>query len=147
MKAKPSSGWKALAFFAILPVLGPTHAKADIEWFWTYVNADTEIKAGGTLTTKDRTADTYAITAITGVWEGAAIKGLEADHACCSPPGWNTNVLLDGDPRLDKGGFAFGVSGDSKINLFYKDGHYGYEIQNGSEISGGVFSAAPTGAP
>jgi hypothetical protein len=55
-------------------------------------------------------------------------------------------VLLNGDPKLDKGGFAFDVSEGSKINLFYKDGRYAYEIQNGPEIFGGVFTAAPSDA-
>ena len=111
-----------------------------------YLNADADIKAAGTLTTKDLAADSYTITAITGVWNGAAIKGLEPLHSCCSPPGWNNNMLLNGDPKLDKGGFAFDVSEGSKINLFYKDGRYAYEIQNGPEIFGGVFTAAPSDA-
>jgi hypothetical protein len=59
------------------------------------------------LTTKDRAADAFLITAITGLWNGIAITGLEAPHSCCSPPGWNNNVLLDGRPELDKGGIAF----------------------------------------
>jgi hypothetical protein len=36
------------------------------------------------------------------------------------------------------------VSGGSKINLFYRDGRYAYEIQNGLEIFGGVFAATPS---
>ena len=129
MKAKPSGGWKALAFLATLSAAGPMDAEADMLWNWSYVNADTNITAGGTLTTKDLAADSYVVTAITGVWNGAAIKSLEAAYSCCSPPGWNNNLLLAGNPKLDKGGFAFDVSGGSKINLFYRHGRYAYEIQ------------------
>ena len=146
MKAKPSCGWKVLAFLAALSAAGPTNAEAEMLWNWSYLNADADIKAAGTLTTKDLAANSYAITAIAGVWNGAAIKGLEPLHSCCSPPGWNNNMLLNGDPKLDKGGFAFDVSEGSKINLFYKDGRYAYEIQNGPEIFGGVFTAAPSDA-
>jgi len=49
-------------------------------------------------------------------------------------------------PKLGKGGFAFSVSGGPKINLFYKDGRYAYEIQNGPEVFGGTFVATPSGA-
>jgi len=84
------------------------------------------------------------VTAIPGVWNGAAIKSLEAAYSCCSPPGWNNNLLLAGNPKLDKGGFAFDVSGGSKINLFYRHGRYAYEIQNGLEIFGGGFTATPS---
>ena len=53
--------------------------------------------------------------------------------------------MLDSSPKLDKGGFAFSVSGGLKINLFYKEGRYAFEVQNGPEVSGGVFDAAPSG--
>ena len=121
----------------MLGVASPLEAKADILWNWSYLNADTKITASGTLTTKDQAAGSYGITSITGVWNGAAITGLEAIHSCCSPPGWNDNVLVDGSPKLGKGGFAFSVSGGPKINLFYKEGRYAYEIQNGPEVFGG----------
>ena len=143
MKAKPSVGWKVLVFLAALSAAGSTNAEAEMLWNWSYLNADTNIKAAGTLTTKDLAAKSYTIMAITGAWNGAAIKGLEPLHSCCSLPGWNNNVLLNGDPKLDKGGFAFDMSEGSKINLFYKDGRYAYEIQNGPEIFGGVFTATP----
>ncbi|HUI20787.1 MAG TPA: hypothetical protein VLZ74_07050 [Methylocella sp.] len=141
MKAKSIGGWKILLLLATLTATAPADAGADMRWNWSYRNADTKITAGGTLTTEDRPAGSYVITAITGVWNGTAITDLEAPHSCCSPPGWNTNLLFEGDPRLDKGGFAFGLSGGAKINLFYRDGSYAYEIQNGPEVFGGVFTA------
>jgi hypothetical protein len=144
MKAKPGGSWKILAYLAALSAAGPTNAEAEMLWHWSYLNADADIKAEGTLITKDLAENSYPITAITGVWNGAAIKGLEPLHSCCSPPGWNNNVLLNGDPKLDKGGFAFDVREDLKINLFYKEGRYAYEIQNGPEIFGGVFTATPS---
>lgn len=146
MKARPSGGLKTLALLAMLAVAGPLAAKADILWNWSYLNDETKITASGTLTTKDLSAGSYAITAITGLWNGAAITGLEAVRSCCSPPGWNNNLLVESSPQLDKGGFAFGVSGDLKINLFYKNGGYAYEIQNGPEVFGGVFNATPSAA-
>jgi len=146
MKARPSGNWKTLALLAMLGVAGPLEAKADILWNWSYLNADTKITASGTLTTKDQAAGSYGITSITGVWNGAAITRLEAIHSCCSPPGWNDNVLVDGSPKLGKGGFAFSVSDGPKINLFYKEGRYAYEIQNGPEVFGGTFVATPSGA-
>jgi hypothetical protein len=144
MKAKTSGGLKALALLAILAVAWPLKARADKLWNWSYLNPDAKITADGTLITKDRAADSYLITAITGFWNGAVITGLEAVHSCCSPPGWNNNLLLDGSPKLDKGGVAFSVSEGLKINLFYKEGRYAYEIQNGSEVFGGVFDATPS---
>ena len=114
MKARPSGNSKTLALLAMLGVAGPLEAKADIQWNWSYLNADTKITASGTLTTKDQAAGSYGITSITGVWNGAAITGLEAIHSCCSPPGWNDNVLVDGNSKLGKGGFAFSVSGGPK---------------------------------
>jgi hypothetical protein len=146
MKAKPSGGLKALALLAILAGAWPLNARAEMLWNWSYVNPDTKITAAGTLTTKDRAAGSYLLTAITGLWNGAAIMGLEAVHSCCSPPGWNNNLLLDGSPKLDKGGVAFSVGGSLKINRFYKEGRYAYEIQNGSELFGGVFDATPSSA-
>jgi len=146
MKARPSGYSKTLALLVMLGVAGPLEAKADILWKWSYLNADTKITASGTLTTKDQAAVSYGITSITGVWNGAPISGLEAIHSCCSPPGWNDNVLVDGSPKLGKGGFAFSVSGGPKINLFYKEGRYAYEIQNGPEVFGGTFVATPSGA-
>ncbi len=145
MKAKASGGLKALALLAILAIAWAPDVRADVLWNWSYLNPDTKITAAGTLTTKDRAADSYLITAITGFWNGAAITGLEAVRSCCSPPGWNNNLLLDGSPKLDKGGVAFSVSGGLKVNLFYKEGRYAYEVQNGSEVSGGVFDAMPSG--
>jgi hypothetical protein len=145
MKAKPSCGWKVLAFLAALSAIGPTDAEAEMLWNWSYLNAASNIKAAGTLTTKDLAENSYAITAITGVWNGAPIQALEPLHSCCSPPGWNNNLLLKGEPKLDKDGFAFDVSEGSKINLFYKDGHYAYEIHKGPEVFGGVFAATPNG--
>jgi hypothetical protein len=136
-----SGSWKALTLLAMLAATGPLEAQADILWNWFYLNTDANITASGTLATKDLAAGSYVITSITGLWNGAAITGIEAVHSCCSPPGWNNNLLVDGSPKLDKGGFAFRVSGELKINLFYKNGGYAYEIQNGPEVFGGVFAA------
>ena len=146
MNAKSSGRWKILAFLEMLCAERLADAAADMLWNWSYINADTHIKAAGTLTTKDLVAGSYAITSATGSWNGASFTGLAPLHSCCSPPGWNDNVLVPGENRLNKGGFAFDVSGGSKINLFYKDGHYAYEIQNGPEIFGGVFTATPSKA-
>ncbi|HEY8006222.1 MAG TPA: hypothetical protein VIE66_05350 [Methylocella sp.] len=143
MNAKSSDRRKVLAFLAMLFAARPTDAAADMLWNWSYINADTHIKAAGTLTTRDLASESYVITSVTGSWNGASITALAPLHSCCSPPGWNDNVLVPGETRLNKGGFAFDVSGGSKINLFYKDGHYAYEIQNGPEIFGGVFTATP----
>jgi hypothetical protein len=145
-QARPSGNSKTLALLVMLGVAGPLEAQADILWNWSYLNPDTKITASGTLTTEDQAAGSYGITSITGVWNGAAIAGLEAIHSCCSPPGWNDNVLVDGSPKLGKGGVAFSVSGGPKINLFYKEGRYAYEIQNGPEVFGGTFVATPSGA-
>jgi hypothetical protein len=70
MKAKPSCSWKALAFVAALSAAGATNAEAEMLWNWSYLNADADIKAAGTLTTKDLAENSYAITAIAGVWNG-----------------------------------------------------------------------------
>ncbi len=37
MKAKPSSGLKALALLPILAVAWPVNARADIAWNWSYL--------------------------------------------------------------------------------------------------------------
>jgi hypothetical protein len=146
MKAQPSGGLKALILLAMFAVAWPLDVRADMLWNWFFLNPDAKITAAGTLTTKDRAADSYLITAITGLWNGAAITGLEVPLSCCSPPaGWNNNLLLDRSPKLNKGGFAFSVSGGLKINLFYKQGRYAFEVQNGPEVFGGVFDAMPSG--
>jgi hypothetical protein len=132
---------------AILCVAGPSQASADILWSWSYVNADSKVAASGALTTRDLSSGAYVITSIAGLWNGAAITGLEAAHTCCSPPGWNSNLLVDDSPKLDKGGFAFSVGGNLKVNLFYKEGAYAYEIEHGPEIVGGVFTTTSSGAP
>lgn len=147
MKAKTHRAWMAAVFVAIFFAAPPSGAAAGMLWNWSYINAGTNIKAAGTLTTEDLAAESYAITGIAGAWNGTAIEGLEPLHSCCSPPGWNNNLLLESDSKLDKGGFAFDVTGGLKINLFFKDGHYAYEIQNGPEISGGVFTATPSKTP
>jgi len=146
MKAKLSGNLRTLSLLTLLAATQPPDVRADVLWNWSYLNPDAKITAAGTLTTKDRAADTFLITAITGLWNGTVITGLEAPYSCCSPPGWNNNVLLDGRPKLDKGGIAFSLSGGLKINLFYKEGRYAYEIQNGSEVFGGVFDAMPSGS-
>jgi hypothetical protein len=124
MQAQTSGGLKALILLAMLALAWPLDVRADMLWNWPYLNPDAKITAAGTLTTKDRAADSYLIMAVTGLWNGAAITVLEAPHSCCSPPEWNNNLLVDGSPKLDKGGFAFRVSGGLKINLFYKEGRY-----------------------
>jgi hypothetical protein len=131
---------------ASLALSGSLPARADTLWNWSYSNPDANTAASGTLTTRDASAGTYAIIAIAGVWNGASITGLEPVKSCCSPPGWNSNILVDGDAKLDKGGFAFSASGGLKVNLFYKEGRYAYEIENGAETFGGVFTATPAGA-
>ncbi len=120
-------------------------ARADMLWRWSYVNRAANVMASGMLTTKDRAGGSYQITGVTGAWNGAAIVKLEPVKSCCSPPGWNTNVLLEGAPGLDKGGFAFSAAGGLKVNLFYKDGRYTYEIERGAEVFGGAFEAKPEG--
>lgn len=144
MNATSRDRCKALVFLAILFTARPVDAAADMLWNWSYLNADTNVTAAGTLTTEDLAAESHVITSVTGSWNGASITGLAPLHSCCSPPGWNDNVLVPGETRLNKGGFAFAVSGGSKINLFYKNGHYAYEIQNGPEVFGGVFTATPS---
>jgi hypothetical protein len=121
----------------------PLQARAGAVWNWSYRNPTTKITASGTLTTGPRAAGAYPIIAIAGVWNGAAIAGLEPIRSCCSPPGWNTNILVDGEPRLDKGGFAFRAARGLKVNLFFKDGRYAYEIHHGPEVFGGVLVAKP----
>ena len=142
-KSKLRSAPKTLAFLAICALAGSGEAKAEKLWSWSYQNPESKVSAAGTLTTKDLAAGSYEITAIAGAWNGAAITGLEAIRSCCSPPGWNDNLLLEGSPPLDKAGLALSANGGLKINLFYKDGHYAYEIENGPEAFGGDFTAAP----
>ena len=125
----------------MLAMFGPLQAKGDILWNWSYVNAETKVSASGTLSTNELSDGAYSITTITGLWNGAKIANLEPIHSCCSPPGWNSNLLIDSDTKLDKGGFAFSASGNLQVNLFYKDGGYAYEIHNGPEVKGGVFTA------
>ncbi len=134
----------AVALAAMLAA--PACARADMLWRWSYVNADSKVSASGTLKTKDVSAGAYQIVAVAGSWNGASITGLEPVKSCCSPPGWNNNLLIGGDPKLDKGGFAFSAQGGVKVNLFFKDGRYAYEIERGSEAFGGAFSATPGGA-
>ena len=131
---------------ALLALSCPLQASADMLCNLSYLNPDAKIAASGTLTTRDASAGAYAIIAITGAWNGASITGLEPVKSCCSPPGWNSNILVDGDAKLDKGGFAFSASGGLKVNLFYKEGRYAYEIEKGAETFGGVFTATPAGA-
>jgi hypothetical protein len=135
----------AACVFAMFCAAGLSPVKADMDWTWSYVNAESGVDASGTLTTKDQAAGAARIISVAGVWNGAAITGLEPVKSCCSPPGWNSNMLIEGETKLDKAGFAFGVSGGARINLFYKDGRYAYEIENGPEVFGGVFAAAPGG--
>jgi hypothetical protein len=135
----------AAGALALCAAAGLTPANADVDWTWSYVNADASITASGTLATKDEADGAYRIISIKGAWNGAPLTGLEPVKSCCSPPGWNDNVLLSGAPRISKGGFAFGVSGGARINLFYKDGHYAYEIEHGPEMFGGAFKAEPVG--
>jgi hypothetical protein len=131
---------------ASLALCAPLQARADMLWNWSYLNPDAKIAASGTLTTRDASAGAYAIISITGSWNGAPITGLEPVKSCCSPPGWNSNILIDGAAKLDKGGVAFGAGGGLKVNLFYKEGRYAYEIEKGAETFGGVFTATPAGA-
>ncbi len=137
-----SGSWRVLAGLLLtLAMFGPLQAKGDILWNWSYVNAETKVSASGTLSTKELSDGAYSITTITGLWNGAKIASLEPIRSCCSPPGWNSNLLIDGETKLDKGGFAFSASGNLQVNLFYKDGGYAYEIRNGPEVKGGVFAA------
>ena len=124
-------------------VAAPLQARAGAIWSWSYRNPATKISASGTLTTGPLTAGAYPIIAIAGVWNGQSITGLEKVKTCCSPPGWNTKVLVDGEPRLDKGGFAFRAARGLKVNLFFKGGRYAYEIHHGPEVFGGAFVATP----
>jgi hypothetical protein len=142
----PAGGGLAAAIVLGLMAL-PSQARAGTLWNWSYVNADAKITASGAIVTTDQSAGHSAITSISGLWNGGAITGLEPVKTCCSPPGWNDNLLVDGDPKLDKGGFAFRTDGGVKVNLFYKDGRYAFEIENGSETIGGAFVAVPAGAP
>jgi hypothetical protein len=135
----------AVGLLTILCVAGPLRARTQMRWSWSYLNPATKVAASGTLTTGSLTAGSYSIKSIAGVWSGAAITRLEKAKTCCSPPGWNNNLLFDGDTKLDKGGFAFSAGG-LKVNLFYKDGRYAYEIENGPEAFGGVFTALPAGS-
>ncbi|HXW73109.1 MAG TPA: hypothetical protein VEK34_17070 [Methylocella sp.] len=132
----------AAAALAALPlgVLGDER-----RWNWSYNNNETQVTASGILTTAASSAPGFPIMALSGAWNDVAITGLEPPHSCCSPPGWNDNMLLDGDQKLDKGGFAFRLSDGEKVNLFYKDGRYAYEIQGGAEVFGGAFVVKPAG--
>jgi hypothetical protein len=135
---------RLIAAGSVLAV-APLQARAGAVWNWSYRNPATNISASGTLTTGPLAAGAYPIIAIAGVWNGESITGLEKVKTCCSPPGWNTNVLVDGEPKLDKGGFAFRADSGLKVNLFFKDGRYAYEVQHGPEVFGGVFVATPSG--
>ncbi len=94
MKAQPSGGLKALILLAMFAVAWPLDVRAVMLWNWSYLNPDAKITAAGTLTTKDRAVDSYLITAITGLWNGAVITVLRLPfHAarlrggittCCS---------------------------------------------------------------
>jgi hypothetical protein len=145
--APPARQSRRLAYVALLALFGLAAAgrAQALEWSWSYVNAAAGIAASGALETGALEAGSYPITAVSGVWAGAAITGLEPARSCCSPPGWNSNLLIDGEPRLDKGGVAFSAAAGRKINIFYKDGRYAYEVQNGPEVFGGAFAAAPVG--
>ncbi|SFK45044.1 hypothetical protein [Methylocapsa palsarum] len=138
-------GLIAASALALCAAAALTPAKADVEWTWNYVNVDANITASGTLATKDEAGGAYQIIAIKGDWNGAPINGLEPVKSCCSPPGWNDNLLRAGAPKLDKAGLAFSVSGGARINLFFKDGHYAYEIERGPEVFGGAFTAGQVG--
>ena len=146
MSLRQGAPLTAVALLAISSLADPSRARADMLWNWSYLNPDAKIAASGTLTTSDASAGAYAINSITGVWNGAPITALEPVKSCCSPPGWNSNVLVDGEAKLDKGGFAFSAGGGLKVNLFYKEGRYAFEIQNGAETFGGVFTATPARA-
>ncbi len=146
MAARRDIGLMAASLLATLGVAASSPVQADMVWNWSYSNADTKVAASGSLTTKDLSAGAYPITAVAGHWNGAAITALEPVKSCCSSPGWNSNVLVDGDPKLDKSGFAFSAGGGVKVNLFYKDGKYAYEIYNGPEVFGGVFVVTAGGA-
>ena len=117
MSLRQGSPLAAVALLAISSLADPSRARADMLWAWSYLNPDAKIAASGTLTTSDASAGAYAINSITGVWNGAPITALEPVKSCCSPPGWNSNVLVDGEAKLDKGGFAFSAGGGLKVNF------------------------------
>jgi predicted ABC-class ATPase len=100
MKARPSGNSKTLALLAMLGVAGPLEAQADILWNWSYLNPDTKITASGTLTTEDQAAGSYGITSITGVWNGAAITGLETNIPAARLQGGTTMCWSMAVPSL-----------------------------------------------
>lgn len=110
----------ALSIVFVMALLAGS-AQASRLWRWGYQGP--EVKASGTLTTKD-TADAqgfYEITEITGEANGIPIIGLQPKGTAV--PGNEgfpvDNLIRMGNPQLTKAGFAFSLKNGAFANPFY----------------------------
>jgi hypothetical protein len=82
----------------------------------------------------------YAITGITGTFDGSEITGLLGLAVCCRSPA-NNNILYLSEPFLDLAGVGFAV-GINNVNLFFQDSYFA--LLSTDEISGlGTFTVTP----
>jgi hypothetical protein len=133
---------RALTILKTALLLLPSLAEANLLWSYSYSGAG--VAGSGYLTTSavpDATG-AYAIQALTGVENGAAIRMLfPAGVFSVSGGGEFTsdNLLRAGSPQLDFGGFTFATSADQH-NVYYTGGSY-------HDLAGADCPAATCGDP
>jgi hypothetical protein len=140
MPMKPT---RLLIAMAVLVAAPFAPAYASVVWSWTFSSGTNS--ASGILDTTDLSGGSYQMTAIGGVWNGAAILSLDPVHSFPAAP-INDNLLLNATPQLDTGGFAFVVMSFGDESIFVQSGSYFVENDAGI-ISAANFSATPVPLP
>ncbi len=106
---------------ALMASLAAGGAEASTKWTWTCTGPDFEAK-GEFVTVDTPDADGfYAITAVTGEANGAAITKLQpAGSAIPGNEGWPVDDRVRAtEPQLSHSGFGFAVADGSHVNPFY----------------------------
>ena len=102
--------------------------------------------ASGTLTTDALSGGSYAITGVTGTFDGQAITGLAAPG---QGPSGTDNRLLPGPKFLDLNGFAFTFSGGGPETIYGAEGCCTFFDYSAAALASDIanFSASPVNAP
>jgi hypothetical protein len=95
-------------------------AHASLLWDFTFGVIGGGDTASGTLTTNSLSSGTYAITGITGTFDGQTITGLAPTGQ--GPYNISDNLLYPGPGFLDLGGLAFTFSGGGPETIYGAEG-------------------------
>jgi hypothetical protein len=126
-------------------VAAGTASSAHASLLWDFSFAASPDSASGTLTTDPLNGGSYAITGITGTFDGVTITGLAAPG---QGPFGTDNLLYPGPGFLDLDGIGFTLSVGGPETLYGAEGCCTvFDYANGFAGSPGAFSASPVTAP